>query len=81
MGQEEYEEWMNLQSLLSEVRITIEDDEIAWGLSSSKTFTTSSLYRFLTTGGVDSKMVKRISKCKIPLKIKIFLWQAFQDRI
>jgi hypothetical protein len=29
MGQEEYEEWMNLQSLLSEVRITIEDDEIA----------------------------------------------------
>jgi hypothetical protein len=29
MGQEEYEEWMNLQSLLSEIRITIEDDEIA----------------------------------------------------
>jgi hypothetical protein len=30
--------------------------------------------------GVSPKLVSRIWKCKVPLKIRIFLWQAFQDR-
>jgi hypothetical protein len=54
---------------------------VSWGLTASKVFTTGSLYRFMTTGGMDSKMTSRIWKCKIPLKIRVFLWQAFQNRV
>jgi hypothetical protein len=45
----EVEEWDKLQSLLSEVVIGTKEDEIKWGLSPSKSFTTSSLYKFLTS--------------------------------
>jgi hypothetical protein len=50
MGTTDREEWNELQSLLNEVCVSMEEDEIVWGLSSSKTFTTSPLYKFLTSG-------------------------------
>jgi hypothetical protein len=81
LGPEEIIEWNELQSVLEGVSSTQIEDEILWGLSSSKLFTTTSLYRFLTTGGVDGKMACRIWKCKIPLKIQVFICQAFQDRV
>jgi hypothetical protein len=34
---------------------------------------------FLINGGIDSKLIQKIWKCKVPLKIKVFLW--FQDRL
>jgi hypothetical protein len=59
--------------VLSNVVITGEDDVVSWALTPSKTFTTSSLYKFLTYGGVTSKITKKIWKCKVPLKIKVFM--------
>jgi hypothetical protein len=35
----------------------------------------------MTNGGMDSRLAVRIWKCKIPLKIRVFLWQTFQNRI
>jgi hypothetical protein len=67
-------EWTKLQNMLSGVCLTTQEDEIIWRLSTSKTFTTSSLYKFLTTSGIDCTLVKKIWKCKVPLKIRIFLW-------
>jgi hypothetical protein len=69
LGDEEMQEWRSLQSMLEGVVITNEDDKIAWGLSSSKQFTTSSLYRFLRSGGVTNKMARDIWSYKVPLKI------------
>jgi hypothetical protein len=77
----EITEWNELQVLLGEVRMSSEEDEISWGLSELKVFTTNSLYKFLTTGGIRSSLACKIWKCKVPLKIKVFLWQAFQDRV
>jgi hypothetical protein len=51
------------------------------GLSSSKVITTSSLYKFLTSGGVSPNVAKKLWKCRVPLKIQIFIWQAHQDRL
>jgi hypothetical protein len=68
-------EWTELQSFLIGVHLTSEPDAVRWGLTTSGKFTTSSLY--MTSGGVDSRIVDRIWKCKLPLKIKIFLWQVF----
>jgi hypothetical protein len=74
-------EWGELQDFLQNVSLTHEDDVISWGLTASKRFCTSSLYKFMTSGGVGSSTAKRIWKCKVPLKIKVFLWQVFQNRI
>jgi hypothetical protein len=43
LGPQEVEEWSNLQELIGTVNMTSDEDEIAWGLSSSRSFTTSSL--------------------------------------
>jgi hypothetical protein len=83
MRNEEFEEWTKLQNLLRDVTISNEEDNIIWDLGSSKKFTTSSLYKFMTYGGggVNCKMEGKIWKCKVPLKIRIFIWQAFQNRL
>jgi hypothetical protein len=51
------------------------------GLTPSKNFTTKSLYKLLTDGGVTSRLARKLWKCNIPLKIKVLLWQAFQNRL
>jgi hypothetical protein len=81
MGPEELDEWEDLMKALGEVNLNQAEDKILWGLSANKIFSTSSLYRFMTSGGVSSNVAKKIWKCKIPLKIRIFLWKAFHNRI
>jgi hypothetical protein len=60
LGQEEMDEWIQLQEVVRGAVISQEEDTILWGLTPSKQFTTSSLYKFLTTGGVSSRMGKKI---------------------
>jgi hypothetical protein len=49
---------------------------VIWALDKSKTFTTQSMYRFMTDGGIRKDMYKNIWKSKVPLRIKVFfLWQ------
>ena len=48
-------------------------DEVYWALDSSKSFTTKSLYRFVTNRGVSIPEAENVWKAKLPLKIKIFL--------
>jgi hypothetical protein len=45
------EEWMKLQTKLSEVELTVGNDEVFWGLESTGKYTTRSLYRFMTFRG------------------------------
>lgn len=64
--------------------ITLEEgivDKVVWALDKSKSFTTKSLYRFLSNRGMPSRVAGIIWKCKIPLKIKFFLWQAFNNKL
>jgi S-adenosylmethionine:diacylglycerol 3-amino-3-carboxypropyl transferase len=56
-------------------------DEMKWILESSGRYTTRSLHRQLTFGGVKDTFVMKIWKCQIPLKVKFFLWMAFHDRV
>jgi hypothetical protein len=67
--------------MVREAMLTEEEDEITWGLSSSKVLKTSSIYKLLTMGGVAPKLASKIWKCNVPLKIRIFLWQTLQNRI
>jgi hypothetical protein len=70
-----------MQGILRGVTLSNRDDEISYSLTANKIFSTRSLYRFVTSGGLPNKLARKIWKCKVPLKIRIFLWQAFQDRI
>jgi hypothetical protein len=54
---------------------------VVWGLTKNGKFSAKSLYRFLTSGGMPCRMAKKIWKCRLPLKIRIFIWQILQDRL
>jgi hypothetical protein len=68
MGHGEVREWEGLQTLLGGVEIGWEKDEIRWRLPPFRVFTSR-------------RMAKRIWKYNVPINIKIFLCQAFQNRI
>ena len=67
--------------LLDGVVLTNDRDEVFWALESSRRYSTSSLYKLMTSGGVQDVQKMLIWKCNIPLKVKIFLWMATHDRI
>ena len=55
-------------------------DEVSWKLSSSGSFSVKSLYTKLTEGDV-LDIARGLWKAGLPLKIKIFLWKMFQNRL
>ena len=77
-------EQVNLQKLyekLQEIHLNESDDEVFWALDKSRNFTTRSLYRFTTFGGAFSKGAELIWGTNLPLKIKIFLWQVYHNKL
>jgi hypothetical protein len=56
-------------------------DVVRWTLEKSGKYTTSSLYKAMTFGGVTDTRAMLIWKSPIPLKVKIFFWMAIHDRI
>jgi hypothetical protein len=42
---------------------------------------TKSMYRFLLHRGVINKRMRRLWKNKMPMKVKVFMWLASQNRI
>jgi len=76
------DEWNDLQGVLQDVGLDgLEDDEVNWVLEKSRNFSTKSLYTCLTHGGVKDKLTDMIWKCRIPLKVKVFLWQVFHRKL
>ena len=67
--------WLRLSPL------DVGQDNIICALENSKSFSTKSLYSFMTNRGVILKYSNSCWKARIPLKIKIFLWQLSNDRL
>ena len=81
LGQDALLELEELQEALEMVQITDSRDELIWALEASEKYTSRSLYRLmLNPGEVDSRM-KDIWEVKLPLKIKIFVWMLWHDRV
>ena len=73
--------WKDLMSQLEGVRLNSEKDKVTWVLEKSGRFTTKSMYRWFLHRGVLNKRLCRIWKCRLPMKIKVFLWQISNNRL
>jgi hypothetical protein len=80
-GDTEMKEWEELMTKLEEVNLTNSDDRVCWKLEQSGKYSTRSLYRFITFAGVIDVQMREIWNAKIPLKVQVFLWMAWHDRI
>lgn len=79
---DEYELWNMLKAILEEHSLNPgSEDSVKWALEKNGIYSTKSLYRFITDGGMVSRIAGYIWKCKIPLKIKFFLWQTFNNKL
>lgn len=79
---EEFARWTLLYDELQRIALDPESkDTVLWVLDKPRCFTIKSLYRFLTNRGMPSRVAGIIWKCKIPLKIKVFLWQVFNNKL
>lgn len=77
----DYDRWLELSHELSGVILNSNPDKVIWALDSSKNFSTKSLYRFITDRGMAGRVAGHIWKSKLPLKIKFFLWQVFNNKL
>jgi rubrerythrin len=80
-GQGELAEW---EEMLTEMRcVSIQEgrDGIRWCLEKSGQYTTRSMYRFLVHRGVLNMHMQRVWKARLPMKLKVFMWQVFQDKL
>jgi hypothetical protein len=76
------EQFQTLLNILRDIRLDASaHDELEWVLDKSKSFTTKSLYRFMTHRGVVIANSQSIWNTKLPLKIKIFLWQLSNNKL
>jgi hypothetical protein len=68
----DFQVWDDFVTKLNDQELTHGRDEVVWALDKSKAFTTQSMYRFMTDGGIRKDMYKNIWKSKVPLWIKVF---------
>jgi hypothetical protein len=74
-------EWKSFLELLSDTELTTGRDQAFWLLDSSKKYSSRSLYKIMTFGGVIDQQMMLIWKCNIPLKVKIFVWMVAHGQI
>jgi hypothetical protein len=75
-------EWTEILSIIRNTSFTHEQNIIAWRLSSSHSFTVSSLYTFfLSFGGVKNNRHDHWWKLPIPPKIRAFMWLVAHKKI
>ena len=65
-----------LQEMLNEITLSDGREMVFWALENSRKYSTSSLYKIMTSGGVRDSQMMTVWKCNIHLKVKIsFGWQ------
>lgn len=80
-GPDELKEWEELLSLLQDFNFSDSPDRAVWVLEKTGVFSTRSLYRSLSFRGVINKRLQLVWESKLPMKIKVFLWLGFQNRL
>jgi hypothetical protein len=79
-GPDEVDSWELLVQDLQQVHLSADVDQIKWALEPHGKFTVSSLYRKINRGP-SLPHEKLLWKARLPLKIKIFLWQMAKGKM
>ena len=80
-GMAETQEWNHLLQELEGIQPTNNPDRVIWKLEKKGHYTTKSMYRFITFGGVIDRRFRKIWKNRMPLKLRVFVWQALHNRL
>ena len=71
-----------LHQLIGQTTLSMQVDMLSWTLNASGKFMVKSLYRRLCQGqGPAFPMPSGLWAARMPLKIKVFFWQLFRDRL
>jgi hypothetical protein len=82
VGIEEVAEWNELQESLDLIEVVDDkNDEVMWALESSRKFSAKSLYKLIKDSGTVDHRMTELWKMKLPLKIKIFIWMLWHNRV
>jgi hypothetical protein len=79
-GPKDLELWSALVRETSAISLSLLPDSVSWGLESNGKFSVSSLYRKINQGP-SLPHESLLWSAKLPLKIKIFLWQMAKGRL
>ena len=74
-------EWCALLSQFHNFQLNSNNDQIVWRWSRTGRFSVHSLYSWLDFGAIPNSSFSTIWNANIPLKIRIFLWLAKQNKI
>lgn len=74
------EAWVALCRRVVGIGLTGDQDKVTWYLVASGKFSVKSLYARMPLGP-DLVVARGLWKARIPLKVKIFLWQMFRNRL
>ena len=69
-----------LPHLITPITLSGDPDTVSWALTSSGKFSVNSLYRRLCRGTAQ-QAIAGLWKARLPLKIKLFMWQLFRDKL
>lgn len=72
--------WDSLCTRLGSFNLSACPDVVSWPLASSGRFSVKSLYARLTKGPTFARS-RGVWQVRIPLKIKVFLWQMFRNKL
>lgn len=73
-------QWNEIIDKVSTLIISSSPDSVQWGLGKNKIFSTRSMYTWLEKNLAGSSN-KWIWRSRLPLKIKIFMWQLCRDAV
>lgn len=72
--------WESLRTRIGAFNLSEGPDVVTWPLAASGQFSVKSLYAKLTKGPTLA-ISRGIWQVRIPLKIKVFLWQIFRNKL
>jgi hypothetical protein len=73
------QQWKEMKMLIDDVQLRDEADRVKWKIGSSGKFRVKDLYLQLRVEG--NFRQKFLWKIKIPLKVRIFLWEILKNSI
>jgi hypothetical protein len=80
-GEEEVREWNSMLVWLADCQLNGQKDVVKWKLEKTGLYSTKSMHRVLSFNGATNRRLKKMWKSKTPLKLKVLLWLAFQNKL